>query len=149
MLWCRTYKKSLPIPVMIHLNHLPQDKMAAILQTASSNAFSWMKNFVFWFKFHWNLFLRVQLTIRQHWFRRQAITWINGGPVHRRIYIYICNTRRRWVNWHIRNIKTLWVNKWYLIPCDHLVSSFICDQLLWPWNMTWCLTVPIMIYSAP
>ena len=29
----------------------------------------WMKSFVFWFEFHWSLFLRVQLTIIQHWFR--------------------------------------------------------------------------------
>ena len=31
------------------LTHLPLDKMASILQTIFSNAFSWMKNFVFWF----------------------------------------------------------------------------------------------------
>ena len=30
------------------------DKMAAF-----SNAFSWMKTFEFWMKFHWNMFLRV------------------------------------------------------------------------------------------
>ena len=29
----------------------------------------WMKSLVFWFEFHWSLFLRVQLTIREHWFR--------------------------------------------------------------------------------
>ena len=29
-----------------------------------SDAFSWMKSFVFWSKFHWSLFLRVQLTTR-------------------------------------------------------------------------------------
>ena len=49
--------------------HLPLDKMAASSQTIFSDAFSWMKNFVFWLKFHWSLFLRVQLTITQHWFR--------------------------------------------------------------------------------
>ena len=31
--------------------------MAAILQTAFSNAFLWMKSFLFWFKFHFSLFL--------------------------------------------------------------------------------------------
>ena len=45
------------------------DKMAAISQTIFSDAFSSMKNFVFWLKFHWNLFLRVQLTITEIWFR--------------------------------------------------------------------------------
>ena len=27
------------------------------------------ENVVFWLKFHWSLFIRVQLTITQHWFR--------------------------------------------------------------------------------
>ena len=39
------------------------------LWTTFSDAFSWMKCFAFWSKFHWNLFLRIQLTIFQHWFR--------------------------------------------------------------------------------
>ena len=51
------------------LTHLPLEKIAAISQTIFSDAFSWMKNFVFWLKFHWYLFLRIQLTISQHWFR--------------------------------------------------------------------------------
>ena len=37
--------------------------------TTFSNAFSWMKMYQFRLRFHWNLFLRVQLTISQHWFR--------------------------------------------------------------------------------
>ena len=43
--------------------------MAAISQTTYSSAFSWMKMFEFRLKFQWSLFLRVQLTIFQHWFR--------------------------------------------------------------------------------
>ena len=39
------------------------------LQTMFSNAFSWMKIFEYRLKIHWSLFLRVQLTIFQHWFR--------------------------------------------------------------------------------
>ena len=31
------------------------------------SAFSWMKIYEFWLKFHWSLFLVVQLTISQHW----------------------------------------------------------------------------------
>ena len=52
------------------LTHPPLDKMAAILQTVFSDAFSWMKSFVFWLKFHWSFFwfLMVRLTIIQHWF---------------------------------------------------------------------------------
>ena len=51
------------------LTHWGRDKMAAIFQTTFSNAFCWMKMFEFQLRFHWNLFLRVQLTIFQHWFR--------------------------------------------------------------------------------
>ena len=46
--------------------------MAAILRTTFSNAFCWMKMYTFWSRFHhvhWSLFLRLQLTISQHWFR--------------------------------------------------------------------------------
>ena len=48
---------------------LLQGKMVAISQTIFSEAFSWMRRFVFWLKLYYSLFLRVQLTITQHWFR--------------------------------------------------------------------------------
>ena len=51
------------------LSHWGRDKMATILQTTLSNAFSWMKLYEFRLKFHQTLFLRVQLIILQHWFR--------------------------------------------------------------------------------
>ena len=57
--------------------------MAAFLQTA--HPFSWTKTIVFWFKFHWNLFPKIQqyagissgngLALN----RRQAIIWTNDG----------------------------------------------------------------------
>ena len=53
----------------VPLTHLPLDKMAAISQTIFSCAFSWMKSFVSWFRFHRNLFLMVQLMITKHWLR--------------------------------------------------------------------------------
>ena len=49
------------------MTHLTLNKMSGISQTISLDAFSWMKNFVFWLKFHWNLFLKVQMTLIQHW----------------------------------------------------------------------------------
>ena len=55
--------------VIIVLTHWGRDKMAAIFQATFSTPFSWMKKFELRFKFHWDLFLRVQLTIFQHWFR--------------------------------------------------------------------------------
>ena len=51
------------------LTHLPMDKMATILLTIFSSAFSCMKSFVFWLKFHTNLFPRIQLIITRHCFR--------------------------------------------------------------------------------
>ena len=51
------------------LTHWGRGKMTAIFQTTSSNAFSWMKVYEFRSRFHWSWFLRVQLTIFQHWFR--------------------------------------------------------------------------------
>ena len=51
------------------LTHWGRDKMAAVSQTTPSNAFSWMKMLEFRLIFRWSLFLRVQLTIIQHWFR--------------------------------------------------------------------------------
>ena len=49
--------------------HWGRDNMAAILQTTHSNAFSLMKIFECRLKFHWTLYIRVQLAIFQHWFR--------------------------------------------------------------------------------
>ena len=48
--------------------HWGGDKMAVIFQTTFSNALSWMKMYHFRIRFHWSLFLRVQLTVFQHWF---------------------------------------------------------------------------------
>ena len=51
------------------LTPLPLDKMAAISQTTFSNAFSLMKIYWFWLRFHWSLFLMVHLPIFLPWFR--------------------------------------------------------------------------------
>ena len=51
------------------ITHLPLGKMDIFLQTLFSDAISWMKSFVLWLKFYWSLFLKIQLTINQHWFR--------------------------------------------------------------------------------
>ena len=56
------YKRGKIVTWGIELAHLPLDKIVTILQPTLSNAFLWMKSFVFWFEFHWSLFLRVQLT---------------------------------------------------------------------------------------
>ena len=51
------------------VNTLRPRQNSAISQTTFSSAFSWMKILEFRLKFHWRLFLRVELTIFQHWFR--------------------------------------------------------------------------------
>ena len=51
------------------LTHWGRNKMDAISQTTFSSTFSWIKMLEFRLKFHWRLFLRVELTIFQHWFR--------------------------------------------------------------------------------
>ena len=44
-------------------------RVAAIWKKIFSKAFSWMKICELRFKFHWNLFIRLELTIFWHWFR--------------------------------------------------------------------------------
>ena len=68
------------------LTHLPLDKMTAISQTIFSDAFLWMKNFVFWLRLHLSLFPMVQLIIigSDNGLapnRRQAIIWTNADPI--------------------------------------------------------------------
>ena len=53
------------------------DTMAAILQTTFSNTCSSMKIFVFRFKIHWRLFLRIQLTIKSTLV--QVMAWCQPG----------------------------------------------------------------------
>ena len=49
-----------------------RNKMVAVCQTTFSNSFSWMKNVLFWFKFHWNLFPKIELL--------KSLCWINYWP---------------------------------------------------------------------
>ena len=65
---CWINQKCLSISITT-LTHWGRDKMAAVSQTILSNPFSWMKMLEFRLKFHRSLFLGVQLTIIQHWFR--------------------------------------------------------------------------------
>ena len=51
------------------LAHWGSDKMATISQTSSLNAFSWMQTYAFGLRLRWSLFLNIQLTILQYWFR--------------------------------------------------------------------------------
>ena len=50
----------------LNLTHWGRDKMTAFSQTIFPNAFPWMRKYEFRLKFHWSLFLGVQLTIFQY-----------------------------------------------------------------------------------
>ena len=114
------------------LTHLPLDQMDDISQTTFSHAFSWMKKFDFWLKYHWSLFLRVKLTITQHWFR-----WWFDAEEATSHYLnqswpdsltHICDTRGSWViPW--------WV--WTTADAKHaneILKTFTCPN----WNAFWC-----------
>ena len=67
--------------------------MSAFSQTIYSDVFSWMKSFVFWLKFYWSLFLRVQLTVNPALVnnglvlnKRQVTILTNAESIHWRIY---------------------------------------------------------------
>ena len=102
--------------------------MAAISQSIFSNAFSWMKSFVFWFNFHWSLFLRVQLTISQHWFR----LWLDDEEVTSHYLnqcwpdslMLLCSTRGGWVNLTVGYLKLSSI----LSPLYYLVISVLWKQ---------------------
>ena len=106
MLYCRWYcNRELAIELVVWLRTLTywgRDIVAAISQTPLSSPFHWMKIFEFGLKFHWSLFLRVQIETLQIGSdnglapsRRQAIIWTNVAIVHRHIYASsgsVCHT---------------------------------------------------------
>ena len=67
--------------------------MAAISQTIFSDAFSWMKSFVFSLKFYWSLFLRLQLT-RTNQILRHPL-WPCSPAVD---HLWICEVTYVWQN---------------------------------------------------
>ena len=78
------------------------DKMAAIFLTTFSSAFSWMKSFVFWLRFHWSLF--VKGAINNIPALVQMMTWRRPGdkplsdPMMVSLLLHWCITRPQWVN---------------------------------------------------
>ena len=70
------HKKS-PLKHMGFNLHLPLDKMAAISQTTFSNAFSWMKSFVFWIRISLKFVLKVPIDNTSAWV--QGMAWHQTG----------------------------------------------------------------------
>ena len=117
--------------------------MAAVSQTTSSSAFSWMKMFECRLEFQWSLFLRVQLTIFQHWFRSwfgavQATShclnqwWL----VYRRIFASLgLNELRHKFLVHV----TDWILDYFLWNCSGMTMNPIDDKSTLAQVMAWCL----------
>ena len=95
-------------PWGILLTHWGWDKIAAIFQTTFSNAFSSLKMYQFLLRFHWSLFLSVQLTIFQHWFRQ----WFGAGQATRHC-----------------------LNQWWLVYC-RIYASLGLNELISRYNLT-------------
>ena len=73
--------------------------MVAILQTKFPNAIYSPKTVVFWFKFHWRVFIRFQLAICQYFAP-------NNHYLNQRcpsLLMDVCVTRPRWVKWPRQN----------------------------------------------
>ena len=113
-----SHNKDMPWDCVI-LNTFRPRQMATIFQTTFSNAFSWMKMYEFWLKFHWSLFPRVRLSIFQHWV--QIMAWRRPGdkplsePMMVRLLTHICITRPQWVKTRILIlVKHLYIE---MAPC--------------------------------
>ena len=119
------------------LTHSNRDEIDNISQTTFSNVFSSMKMFELRLKFHWSLFLRVQLPIFQHWLRQwlgtvQATShYLNQWwLVYRRIYAALCLNELIWYPFLLPSCAVTWG-----LVCQKQVSragtSNYIRQTLW------------------
>ena len=100
----------------MNLTHWGRDKMAAISQTTFSSAFSWMKMFELRLKFHWSLFLRVQLTIFQCWLvYRRIYESLGLNELINPLWVHYDNSRDSQSFFIKSGIKIRLVLNWYLI----------------------------------
>ena len=105
------------------LTHSGRGKVATMSQTTFWSAFSWIKIYKFRLKFHWNLFLGVQLTIFQHWFGLLSEPTLVSLLTH--IYASLCLKELK-SSKHLQNVevkiyvryifevrgKKFWTAKW-------------------------------------
>ena len=106
--------------------HWGRDNMAAISQKTFSNAFSWMKIYGCRLTFHWNLFLRVELTIFQ---MDQIMAWRRTGdkslsePMIVGLPTHICVTRPQCVNARIRYFHIVPSDRWMWETCQSHMTT--------------------------
>ena len=83
------------------LTHWDQDKMAAISQTAFSNALYWMQMFELHLKFHWGLFPKCPVDKIPALVQIMASRRSNGKPLSEPMMVtllmHICITQPQWV----------------------------------------------------
>ena len=85
----------------VYLTHLPLDKMNAISQMIFSDAFSWMKMYKFWLRFHWLFFPKGSINNIPALSQIMAWRSIGDKPLSEPgpdSLTHICGTRGRWVN---------------------------------------------------
>ena len=113
-------------PNIFILNQGPEHNVHPFVDDIS-NIFPWMKTLAFRFQFQWRLFLKVQLTIKQRWFRQWlgaehqaitlAITLANDDEVQWRIYASPCFSEL--IEWSFSaywNTQSLTANSIYQTP---------------------------------
>ena len=104
--------------------------MTHILQTTHLNSFHCMNIVGFWLKYRWNLFLRVQLTRGQHWFRlwfgtEQASSYYlkQWCP---NILKHVSVTLHRWINY--LHAELFWGN---IKAIKNIVTIYHCSILIY------------------
>ena len=135
--------------VGVQSNHLPLDKVAAILQVTFSNAFLCMKSFVSQLKFHWSLFLRGKLTISQLRFRlwlgtEQATShYLNQCWPSSLTHIF--GTRGRWGNKYNRFLVSLWfMQEFGMVFVDQTLNLMERHLSFWYSASLWiCMLLPV------
>ena len=102
--------------------------MAAILQTLFSNAFSWMKMYEFRLRFHWSLFLKLELTALV-----QIMAWHRPGlvgakplsePMIVSLLTHICVTWPQWVN-SLAPVRFEWNSREVIFKLISVIDSWI------------------------
>ena len=120
------------------VTHLGGDKMAAISQTKSLNAFSWMKMCEFWLRFHLKCVPEGPINNIQALV--QIMAWRRPGdkplsePMNVNLLTHICVTRPQWVNVICQSqIGRITSMAWWITAENTLVVSplnFTGDELV-------------------
>ena len=97
--------------------------MAAIFQTFS-NAFSWMKMYEFWLRFHWSLFRinNIPLVLIMAWCRSGNKPL--SGPLMVSLLIHTCVTQPQWVK-SIKHEAKPQINLMFIIWCYFFLHIYI------------------------